>query len=97
MAERTDPPAEDEDPVAAAIDRRIDAAVVASPARILLFGQAHRWEVGMSADVDAIPGDRASLMLMDPERSAWRAIVLPDGTRWSFTCTGRSDGLVVPV
>jgi hypothetical protein len=98
MDDRTGPPSDDQildaiESVEAEQRRRSEEA---HPAEIMLYRQAHVWAREAIVSIDASPGPTASLMLRNPETNAWRAIVLPDGSRWQLAFIGRPDGLIVP-
>lgn len=83
-------PAPDPSPIDAAIDaveerkRREEMAKLEDRqvGRIPLLLQPHTWDGASEVTVDAIPGDAPTMLLWDASEGAWRAIVLPDGSKW---------------
>lgn len=51
--------------------------------RVPLLQGMHRWTEQTEVVIAAVPGDETPTMLLwDGAEGAWRAIVLPDGSRW---------------
>ena len=87
-------PAERSAEVKTPIDAAIDAAeanrVAAEQAgleprtvaRLPLLHGLHRWDGRQEVVVGAVPGDNPTLLVWDRAQGAWRAVVLPDDSRW---------------